>query len=255
MPCRASALSWRGWLRGFLILLLLAGSAAVAGGDDPYPEFVADYDVRVNGIRVGSVTFRLSHLERDEYLYQSEASKAGLGRLLGADKATESSRWRLDGDRIQPLEYRARNEDGDEDDNAHLLFHWQRQEVENRGAGEHWRIAMPQGTLDTMVLQLAMLFDLRDGARDFRYPVATRGRIKKYHFALVGEETTELPFGDYRTLKLERRDDPRDQSWVWSAPELEYFPVRFVKHKQSGLKTEILLRRLEFNPVANGPGK
>jgi hypothetical protein len=244
---------WRGWLRGWLVLLLLGGSPAGAGGEDPYPEFVADYDVRVNGIKVGSATFRLSHLERDEYLYRSEASKAGLGRLLGSDKATESSRWRLADGRVQVLEYQAHNADGDDDDNAHLLFDWDSLEVENRGAGEHWRIAMPAGTLDQMVMQLAMLFDLRDGKTEFRYPVATRGRIKEYRFERTGEEITELPFGDYRTVRLQRTDDQRDQSWVWSAPELEYFPVRFVKQKQSGLKTEILLRRLEFNPVANKP--
>ena len=171
---------WRGWLRGCLVLLLLGGSPAGAGGEDPYPEFVADYDVRVNGIKVGSATFRLSHLERDEYLYRSEASKAGLGRLLGSDKATESSRWRLADGRVQVLEYQAHNADGDDDDNAHLLFDWDSLEVENRGAGEHWRIAMPAGTLDQMVMQLAMLFDLRDGKTEFRYPVATRGRIKEY---------------------------------------------------------------------------
>jgi hypothetical protein len=120
--------------------------------------------------------------------------------------------------------------------------------VENRGAGEHWRISMPEGTLDQMVMQLAMLFDLREGSTLFRYPVATRGRIKTYHFEVTGEDRTELPFGTYRTLKIERKDDDRDQSWIWTAPKLDYFPVRFVKHKQSGLKTEILLRRLEFNP-------
>ena len=169
------------------------------------------------------------------------------------DKATESSRWRLADGRIQVLEYQAHNADGDDDDNAHLLFDWDSLEVENRGAGEHWRIAMPAGTLDQMVMQLAMLFDLRDGKTEFRYPVATRGRIKEYRFERTGEEITELPFGDYRTVRLQRTDDQRDQSWVWSAPELEYFPVRFVKQKQSGLKTEILLRRLEFNPVANEP--
>ncbi len=246
---------WQGWLRGCLVLLLLGGSPAGAGGEDPYPEFVADYDVRVNGIKVGSATFRLSHLERDEYLYQSEASKAGLGRLLGSDKATESSRWRLADDGVQVLEYRAHNEDGDDDDNAHLIFDWDSLEVENRGAGEHWRIAMPAGTLDQMVMQLAMLFDLRDGKTEFRYPVATRGRIKEYRFERAGEEVTELPFGNYRTVRLQRTDDERDQSAVWSAPELEYFPVRFVKQKQSGLKTEILLRRLEFTPVETKPGE
>ncbi len=109
---------------------------------------------------------------------------------------------------------------------------------------------MPRGTLDKMVMQLAMLFDLRDGQTQFQYPVATRGRIKNYRFELTGEDNTELPFGRYRTMRLERKDDERDQSWVWSAPELEYFPVRFVKHKQSGLKTEVLLRKIEFGAGA-----
>jgi len=255
MPQCRNRYTRRGWLQSCLTFLLLAASAASAGGEDPYPEFVADYDVQVNGIKVGTATFELRHLERDEYLYQSEAAKAGLGRLLGSDSATESSRWRVADGAIQVLEYQAHNEDGDEDENAHLVFHWDSLEVENRGAGDHWRIAMPAGTLDKMVMQLAMLFDLRDGKTVFRYPVATRGRIKNYHFELAGEETTELPFGDYRTVKLERKDDERDRSWVWSAPELEYFPVRFVKHKQSGLKTEILLRRLEFEPVATAPAE
>jgi hypothetical protein len=243
------ALKGKVWL-GCCLLLMMAGcSAARAGDEDPYPEFVADYDVRVNGIKVGEATFHLTRLGPDEYRYHSEARKTGIARLLGSDKATESSRWRfIDGD-IRVEEYRAQNEEGDDDDNAHLYFHWDKLEVENRGAGEHWRIPMPEGTLDQMVMQLAMLFDLRQGSTVFRYPVATRGRIKTYHFELAGEDTTELPFGRFRTLKLERKDDERDQSWIWSAPELEHFPVRFVKHKHSGIKTEILLRRLEFNPT------
>ncbi len=125
---------WRGLLKSCLLLLLLVGSAVGAGGEDPYPEFVADYDVRVNGIRVGTAIFSLRHLERDEYLYHSEARKKGLAKLMGSSKATESSRWRFVDNAIQVLEYSARNEDGDDDDNAHLVFHWENQEVENRGA-------------------------------------------------------------------------------------------------------------------------
>jgi hypothetical protein len=97
-----------------------------------------------------------------------------------------------------------------------------------------------------------MLLDLRDGKKHLEYPVATRGRIKDYRFALVGEETIELPFGKYQALKVERTDDERDKSWIWSAPELEYFPVRFLKQKASGVKTEILLQRVTFTPRGAG---
>ena len=41
----------------------------------------------------------------------------------------------------------------------------------------------------------------------------------------------------YRTLKVGRTNDDKDQSWVWSAPELDYFPVRFLKKKKSACIT------------------
>ncbi|MCO6411860.1 MAG: DUF3108 domain-containing protein [Thiogranum sp.] len=250
MKCFVNTGAMLSWLA---VAILLGGAwmqPARAGGDDPYPEFVAGYDVMLNGIKVGSAKFSLSHLRGNEYLYRSEAARTGVAGLFGAKPAQESSRWRLTENGIEVLEYRARHPGGDDDDNSHLLFDHEKLRVANRGAGEQWDIAMPEGTLDSMVMQLAMLFDLRDGKQVFEYPVAVRGRIKHYRFERAGEDTTELPLGSYRTLKLERKDDDRDKSWIWSAPELNYFPVRFIKQKSSGLKTEILLRELRFLPPA-----
>lgn len=238
------------WLALTALLAAAWTQPARAGGDDPYPEFVAGYDVMLNGIKVGYAKFNLTHLRGNEYLYQSEAGRTGVAGLFGAKPARESSRWRFTDNGIQVLEYQAQHPGGDDDDNARLIFDHDQLRVANRGAGEHWDIAMPEGTLDSMVIQLAMLFDLRDGKQVFEYPVAVRGRIKHYRFERAGEDTTELPLGSYRTLKLERKDDDRDKSWIWSAPELDYFPVRFIKQKSNGLKTEILLRELQFLPPA-----
>jgi Protein of unknown function (DUF3108) len=238
------------WLAAMTLLAASWAQPVQAGGDDPYPEFVAVYDVKLNGIKVGYAKFSLRHMQGNEYLYLSEAGKTGVAGLFGAKPARESSRWRFTDNGIQVLEYQAQHAGGDDDDNAHLVFDQNKLRVANRGAGEHWDIAMPEGTLDSMVMQLAMLFDLRDDKQVFEYPVAVRGRIKHYRFERAGEDTTELPLGSYRTLKLERTDDDKDKSRVWSAPELDYFPVRFVKQKGSGLKTEILLRELQFLPPA-----
>jgi len=100
-------------------------------------------------------------------------------------------------------------------------------------------------------MQLAMLFDLRDGVTRFDYKVPRQGRIKDYRFALLGEEDIELTSGVYRTLKVARTNDDKDQSWVWSAPELDYFPVRFVKAKKSGIKIKLELRKLDFAPFGD----
>jgi hypothetical protein len=97
-------------------------------------------------------------------------------------------------------------------------------------------------------MQLALLMELRDGKTTFRYPVAIRGRVKRYHFEVVGEENTELDIGTFRTLKLERKDDKKDKSWIWGAPELDYLPVRFLKQKKSGVKVELILRDMKFTP-------
>jgi hypothetical protein len=93
---------------------------------------------------------------------------------------------------------------------------------------------------------LALLFELRDGSTEFQYPVAHQGRIKQYRFKQTGKEKIELPMGEYNSLIVERLDEDRDKSKIWIVPELNYFPVRYLKHKKSGVKKELLLREVKF---------
>jgi hypothetical protein len=229
---------------------LLATQVTTAGAEEPYPEFVADYIVRVNGVKVGEVTFSLRHKNADEYLYEQRSTSTGIGALMGANASTQTSRWRHVNGEIQPLEFRSEKKKGDDDDNAHLFFDWEQMRVVNRGAGEHWDIKLPEGTLDSLVMQMAMLLDLRDSKTRLEYSVATRGRIKHYLYEVTGRDTIELPSGSYEAVRAERRDDKKDKSLVWAAPELDYFLVRFIKQKKAGIKVEILLQKLDFNPAA-----
>jgi len=241
------------FLSAAAILLATFGTLALGAADSapPYPEFVATYDASANGFGVGTVTVSLTHEGGGRYLYRQESTSSGLVSLFGADDSTETSRWQMVDGHIEPLEYQAHREDGDDDDNSHLLFDWENCTVKNVGAGKHWKIALPPGTLDRLVMQLAMLFDLRDGAKQFDYKVPRQGRIKHYKFALEGEENIELTSGVYRTLKVARTNDDKDQNWVWSAPELDYFPVRFLKKKKSGIKIQLVLRKLDFAPFGD----
>ncbi len=231
-----------------LVIALLPTRPIAAGAEELFPDFVADYIVRINGIKVGEATFSLVHKDTDEYLYRQRSKSTGVATLLGSDASAQSSRWRYVDGTVQPLEFRSKRKKGDDDDNAHLLFDWENMRVENRGAGEHWNIDMPEGTLDSLVMQMAMLFDLRDGKTRMEYLVATRGRIKHYQFEVAGRDTIKLPFGSYETVRAERRDDKKDDSLVWAAPELDYFPVRFIKKKSAGIEVELLLQKLDFNP-------
>jgi hypothetical protein len=243
---------------GLAILILLSVLFAASGRADedaPYPSFVASYDANANGLGIGTVQVSLTRIGSNEYLYEQKSVTRGIAALFGSDNATQSSRWRFHDNAIQVIEYQSQRKKGDDDDNAHLVFDWENRRVKNIGAGEQWDIALPEGAIDRLVMQLAMLLDLRKGDTVFKYQIPRQGRVKNYHFELVGEESIELDSGTYRTLKAERTDDDRDRSWVWSAPELDYFPVRFLKHKKSGIKLELVLKKLEFSRHEPGAGK
>ena len=239
-----------------LILLSLLFSASVLADEDaPYPSFIASYNAKANGLGIGTVQVSLTRVGDNEYLYEQKSVTRGIAALFGTDKSTESSRWRYRDNAIQVIEYQSRRKKGDDDDNSHLVFDWETRRVKNIGAGEHWDIALPEGAIDRLVMQLAMLFDLRKGDTVFKYRIPRQGRIKNYDFELVGDEPVELDSGTYHTVKAERTNDDRDKSWVWSAPDLDYFPVRFLKQKKSGIKIELVLKKLEFTgPAADNGG-
>ena len=239
------------FLTASLALFMAYTGPGFGDSDPPYPEFVAYYDASANGFGIGSVTVTLRHEGGGRYLYTQESSSSGIASWFGSDDGVETSRWQLKDGRIQPLEYQSQREGGDDDDNEHLIFDWETGKVRNIGAGRHWEIDLQPGTLDRLVIQLAMLFDLRDGATRFDYRVPRQGRLKDYRFALIGEDDINLTPGVYHTLKVARTNDDKDRSWVWSAPELDYFPVQFLKKKKNGLKIELELRKLDFAPFGD----
>lgn len=237
----AHCLQLFGWL-----LMLLFLSPAVATDSQPYPEFTAVYGANINGIQMAEASFSLRRLDNGDYVYQRKVTSVGVASLFGKKVSTATSRWRFTNNWIQVLEFQSSNEDGDADDNLHLIFNWETVHVENVSTADPWQTKMPEGTLDKLVMQLALLFELRDGVTEFQYPVAHQGRIKQYRFKQVGEEKIELPMGEYNALVVERLDEDRDTTRIWSVPELNYFPVRYLKRKKSGAETELSLRELKF---------
>ena len=228
------------------LLMLVFLSPASATDSQPYPEFTAVYDARINGIPLAEVSFSLRQLDNGDYVYQRKLTSVGIASLFGKKVSSATSRWRFTNNWIQVLEFQSSNEDGDADDNLHLIFNWETAHVKNVSTADPWQTKMPEGTLDKLVMQLALLFELRDGSTEFQYPVAHQGRIKQYRFKQTGKEKIELPMGEYDTLIVERLDDDRDKTKIWSVPELNYFPVRFLELKKSGKKKELLLRKLKF---------
>ncbi len=229
-----------------VILLPLLPAVTVAGGLEAWPAFSARYSVTLAGVKSAETVVSLARDGDGRCRYRQVARPVGMAALLSSDRAVQVSRLLCDERGIRPLEFLSRRPKGDADDNAHLLFDWDAGVVENRGAGDHWRITLRPGTQDSLSMQLALMAALREGRSRIEVPVAVRGRIKHYRFERVGEERVDTPAGDFMAIKLARTDDDRDRSWFWLAPELDYLLVRFVKKKKNGLGTEMLLQSVRF---------
>jgi hypothetical protein len=235
------------YLHLFIVPMMLAYlSPASATDSQPYPEFTAVYDARINGIPMGEASFSLQRLDNGDYVYQRKMTSVGIASLFGKKVSSATSRWRFADNGIQVLEFQSNRDDGDADDNLHLIFNWKTAHVKNVSTADPWQTKMPKGTMDKLVMQLALLLELRDGRTEFQFPVAHQGRIKQYRFKQTGKEKIELPIGEFNSLIVERLDEDRDKTRIWSVPELNFFPVRFLKQKKSGAKKELLLRKVKF---------
>ena len=236
-----------------LLLAMVFLTSTVIAASEPYPEFTAVYDARINGFTMAEVKFSLRRLDNGDYLYQRKSIPGGVASFFGNKESAATSRWRFTNSRIQVLEYQSRDDDGDADDNLHLIYDWKNARVNNVNDADPWQTEIPQGTLDKLVMHLALLLELRDGNTEFKYPLAHEGRIKHYSFKQTGTEEIKLSMGKYDALVVERLNEDHDTTRIWSAPELNYLPVRFLKQKQGGQTRELLLREVEFiDPQADG---
>jgi len=237
-----------------LALAVALHSAPVRAEAIPLPApFSAVYDVRTNGLRVGTVTVSLASAEGDEHLLTRESTGGGLFSLVAPKLRIEASRFRLVDGAIQALEYRSRREGGDDDDNAWLVFDWEAGRVINRGAGRHWEVPLTAGEIDPLLMALEIMMDLRRGDHVLRYRVPHQGGIKTYTFAVRGEETVSLDSGNQPSVLIERTDDDRDETSIWSAPALDFLAVKILKRRKWAVDTELRLRSLDLAPPEPAP--
>ena len=214
-----------------LLAAMLAGSAVSA---TPLPDFQVRYQLHLDGFKVGEAHYRLNRQE-DYFLYRSHTQPTGIAAWFRKDQVQEKSLWTLRDARIQPLRYHSQRTGGKKERFAELTFDWQRGRVENLVEGQPWQMDIPSGTLDKMVVTLALMLDLQQGKRDVEYAIADGGKLKHYRFKVVGEERLDTEIGPLDTLKLERvRKDNKRYTALWCAPALKYLPVRIKQREKDG---------------------
>ncbi len=235
----------RPWI--FLLLLCLAPllAPATAIPRESLPPFSAQYKLMRNGSNIGETHVSLTNQSDQKYVYEVRTTPGGILGWLTNARLRERSSWTLQGDRIRPLEYVYQRDIAGYQRNVRLLFDWRHGTVQNSIEGKTWSMEVPDGTLDKLLVQLALMLDLQAKSQDLEYRIADGGKLKTYRFKVAGRERLVTPFGTFDTLKVERQQESNKRSTVlWCAPALRYLPVR-VDQREDGENFSMSIQSLQ----------
>ncbi|HYW03903.1 MAG TPA: DUF3108 domain-containing protein [Gammaproteobacteria bacterium] len=231
------------------VSLLLAVPAAGAAGF--IPSYTAHYSLSRGAFTLAESKFTLQREADGKLRYHSEAEPRGLARLFFSDNSiSETSVFRLHDGRIQALSYQFVHHNGDKADRRSVRFDWENDTAVSRKDGKTRHLKVPPGTVDQMVLQLAVMRDLADGRDEMSYKLVSDNELKTYHFAVKGRERVHTSAGTFYTLRVERTRDPDKTTVFWCAPKLDYLPVKMLQQKKGGAAIRLELESIQGLPAS-----
>ena len=233
----------------FLIALIFCGPAFSA----QFSAFSVDYDFSINGATVAHMTRSLRSEnkagENDRYIFESSSKASGLLSWFFKGHILERSNWIYSENAIRPSHY-LYHRSGKKKRHVELDFNWEKKIVTNTINSDPWTMDITETTLDKLLYQLKMMFDLQKQVKDLNDVMADGGKLKNYHFELLGEETINVPLGRIKAIKLRKQNNKRTTT-VWCAKEYSYLPIRIEHIDKDGRKltTEaVKISGLPFQP-------
>lgn len=212
-------------------LTLVASAAAASSFFRP---FDASFSVKRGSIPLGRLELKLSLDEEAGYTYHAHTQPGFLVGWFSGDEAIEESRGQVNEEGVIPQHY-SYLETSNERDNAEVRFDWDEGKAYTSSGGVTWAQEITTGTQDRLSQQLMVRLDLAQGKRKVSYRVADGGKLKSYHFRVVGKERLSTPRGRLECLKVQRSKGNRSPDYtIWFAADLDYLPVRIERQQGSG---------------------
>jgi hypothetical protein len=172
--------------------------------------------------------------------------------IASTARLRETSEGRTRSGRYRPDRYRHRR-DNEGRRELSIDFDWSKGRANIESEDKPWSMPIPGDALDKLAVLLALRGDLAAGAKDVTYPVADGGRLKSYHYRVIGREEIATSAGTWDTLQVQRskQGGPTDYR-LWLAPDLQYLPVLVEREEQGVLYRMELTATEDFAVEASG---
>jgi hypothetical protein len=228
--------------------LLVALPEWVSAVDERIPDFRTSYIIEKAGVGVVRIAISLNRGE-EKIEYRSKAEPIGMASWFFGDYGINIySILQQVKDKVIPLQYRSIHLGSEKDRNEYYRYDWKRHLAYVDYRGEQKTLRIPNGTLDTFSLQLALMQNAAKGTKKTNYSVISRGKLKTYTCTNLGLEAIETPLGRFEAIVLERRpsDEQATTFTTWHAPRLHYLPVKIENRENGDVVLSLLLEEVEW---------
>lgn len=205
--------------------LALLALACAAAGAQPSP-FVADYRVLRGSMHIADARIELGRDAEDGWTLRSTTEPVAFFRLITDDVVIETSTFRFGEAGPIPLHYHYEQRHSKKDRDERYAFDWAAGRVTGTVRGEQFELAVPRGTLDPLLLRIAVGDALARAALASSYAVVERGKLRDYAVARTPVSTVKVPAGEFEVEGVARvSEDGRKTTRLKYAPALDWLPV------------------------------
>ncbi len=222
--------------------LTVPAAAARAEEPDALKAFSASYELRRSGFKARRIV-ELRRLEKGgQYSYTSRSKARGAAAAFKSGSVTELSRFSINDGRVYPLEYRLSDENDAEEGQVRLRYDWRAGLIRVAAKGEESERAIEADLLTPLLVDIALMRDLRRGAPETHYRVLEGTQVRSWQFRKQGEQELRTVVGRLSTHRYELDRQSSRTVVLWLAPVLGYLPVRLEQRKGGEVKLEMTLR-------------
>jgi len=233
---------------GVLAVCALLPAAALDGPASAAPAlrlFTAVYTLEWHGLTAGYSTLSLTEPIPGQYVYMSVSRARGLVRFVFPEPISERSTFRIENERVVPLEYREDDGASRRNQNVALKFDWKAKEVRGTAGTKSVEQPLEKGTQDPMSVQIALMRELAAGRSPTHFLLFDKTEAAEYHYTREGNVALDTALGRYDTIvyRSDRPDSDRVMRF-WLAPTLGFLPVQAERRRRGKKEFELYIRKL-----------
>ena len=227
-----------------ILSIALINCVNICIAEEAIKTYHAMYQVEIRGKIIGTSELSVqSRPGENTYRFTSKTVARGMLRLLQLNPILEHTDFIYEKNRIRPTEFWTQNTNGEEKNDLHVVFNWDRGIATTIDGKTTSVVEIQDNALNRGSMQVAMMQDLSRGVEPGPYVLVDGDSLKTYRYTYEGETTQETPLGAITTREYtQQRDNSTRQTSIWLAPKLSYLPVRMEQKRGSKTRTIFTLQ-------------